>query len=189
MPQQIGQVAMLTCPSCATTLYLDGARLRDAGQAGIVHDAPQLFRIGQTVRLGRVKFTARGQAQFSYGRGWWDEFWGTTAGGEARWVSVDEGDIVMQQPLDARPPVRRSSRVGTAFEFDGAEWRVTETGEGECIALRGSFGDRLLVGDRYAYVNAESGGRLLSGEFRGSEQSWFLGQWFDPFEIAIEADP
>lgn len=188
VPDQLPLVAMLTCPSCATTLYLDGARLRDAGSAGVMHDAPQLFGIGQSIRLGRRVFTVHGQARFSYGRGWWDEFWGLTDTGESCWVSVDEGDIVLQDRLDDRPPIGRNTRVGAGFGFADGDWHVTEIGHGECIALRGSFDERLGVGDRFDYINAEGpGGRLLSGEFHGAEQAWFLGQWFDPFEIVIEA--
>jgi len=190
VPDQIALVAMVTCPSCGTTLYVDGARLRDAGAAGVLHDSPQLFGIGHTVRLDRVPFTVHGQARFSYGRGWWDEFWGLDHNGNGLWVSVDEGDIVLQTPLDDRPPIGQTSRVGQRFTYAGEGFRVVETGSADCTAVLGAFGERLLVGESYGYLNASGeSGALLSGEFQGGQSAWFLGAWIDPFDVVIEAGP
>ncbi|MCM2563239.1 DUF4178 domain-containing protein [Lutimaribacter sp. EGI FJ00015] len=187
VPPQIAQITMVTCGSCDTTLYLQDDRLLTAGQSGEMHDAPALIHLGETVTLGHARITALGHARFSYGRGWWDEFWCIDARDRGCWLSIDEGDLVLQYPLPADdwPRVERDPPVGLRFKYRGYDARVIETDRAECIGLRGSFGERLSVGDTYSFVNVQTDdGDLLSGEFWAGGESWFLGSWFDPFDIA-----
>ena len=188
VPRQIRHVVMLTCPSCGTTLFLQGDRLENAGQSGEMHDAPQLFGIGDTVRLGRTEVAIHGHARFSYGRGFWEEFWGLDEAQRGCWVSVDEGDIVLQYPLERAfwPKLGPEVRVSHPFRYRDEDWRVTERDRAECVALRGAFGEVLGIGQTYAFVNAEGpGGELLSGEFSDGEASWFIGYWKDPFAVTV----
>lgn len=185
VPPNVTTVVMSTCPSCDTTLYVQSDRLLSAGSAGEMHDSPGLFGLGDSVKLGRRRWQVLGHARFSYGRGWWDEYWCETAKGAQAWVSVDEGDIVVQTPLppEARPGFSAQSPLGHAFDFDNETFRVIETGEGTCIALRGGFGERLAVGDVFAYANAQGDqGRLLSCE-EDSATGYFTGAWHDPFDV------
>ena len=187
VPAQIAQITMLTCDSCETTLYLQGGRLLSAGQSGPMHDAPGLIRLDETVTLGKSQVTLLGHARFSYGRGWWDEFWGIDHRDRGCWVSVDEGDIVLQYALrqDDWPRIERDPPVGMAFKYNDRSAQVIETDRAECLSVRGAFGERLQVGETYSFVNAQTDdGDLLSGEFWAGGESWFIGRWFDPFDIA-----
>lgn len=180
---------MLTCDSCGTTLYLKDKTLLNAGSAGEMHDSPMLFGLGDHVTFGKLHVDIQGHARFSYGRGWWDEFWGTGKRGESLWISVDEGDVVVQYPLpaDQSPRISRTARVGQIFEHHGAALRVTEHDRATCVAVRGSFDDVLYVGDRYDFINLSGDdGMLLSAEFWDGGESWFTGAWHDPFEIKVE---
>lgn len=189
VPRRIETAAMITCPSCATTLLLTSGRVLDAGRGGEMHDVPLLFGLGDTVGLGRSRIDIEGHARFSYGRGFWDEFWGRDDQGRSVWVSVDEGDIVLQHPMPDRqfPSFPAGIRVGAIGSYMGQSLKVVETDTAECVALRGAFDERLLVGDKYVFVNAQAEtGDFYSGEFSGSEQGWFVGQWYDPFEVRVE---
>ncbi|WP_425074557.1 DUF4178 domain-containing protein [Sagittula sp. S175] len=180
---------MQTCPSCDTTLYIEGERLLNAGSAGEMHDGPQLFAIGDIVKLGHKAWEALGHARFSYGRGWWDEYWCEDPRGNGAWISVDEGDIVIQFEIpDAqRPGFTTESPLGHSFQWQNERFRVIETGRGECSALRGAFGERLLVGESFTYANAQGDhGTLLSCETDATGSGWFTGEWHDPFEVSGE---
>ncbi len=182
-------VRMLTCPSCGTTLLYEDAVVRQAGSAGVMHDAPLLFGIGDRVRCPAGVFDILGHARFDYGRGWWDEFWALDGDGHPAWLSIDEGDIAVQRrDRTARGPKSGASlRLGDAFSHKSEDYRVTEVDEAKCIALRGEFDEPLSVGETYRFVNAQSrGGRLLSGEFSGDDAMWFEGRWIDPFDITVE---
>lgn len=74
---QIKLVKITTCASCGTTLLLEDQGLRSAGAAGAMHDVPQLFDVGDTIRCDTTRITVHGHARFSYGRGFWEEFWGS----------------------------------------------------------------------------------------------------------------
>ncbi len=189
MPAQIRHVVMLTCPSCGTTLYLDGTRLENAGASGEMHDAPALFGIGDSVQLDRARIDILGHARFSYGRGWWDEYWGQNEKQTGCWISVDEGDVVLQYPIPRKrwPQLSARPRLGLPFMYDGKDFAVTEIDVAECVALRGAFGEVLEIGETYRFFNAEgSDGALLSGEFWDGGESWFVGYWHDPFEVTVE---
>lgn len=184
----LAQVKMMTCPSCGTTLLLEDDAVRLAGREGVMHDVPMLIGLGDQVTLGRTVVEIHGHARFSYGRGFWEEFWGLNASGASRWVSVDEGDVVMQRPLDRSdwPQHDGHFRTDRHLSARGMKFDVIEVDSAECVAVSGSFDEALLVGETYRFVNAQSPrGQLLSGEIWDGGESWFLGEWYDPFEITV----
>ena len=185
----LDRLRMTTCASCGTTLFVHDNRMELAGERGVMHDAPMLFDIGDTAHLPRGHFTAMGHARFSYGRGVWDEFWGLDEEGLACWLSVDEGDLVLQYPLKSNqyPELNRVPLLGHVFDWNYTRFTVTELDEAVCIALRGSFEDVPVVGDRYTFFNCTADDmRLLSGEFWDGGRGWYIGHWHDPFEIRVE---
>ena len=186
----IARARLMTCPSCGSSVLIESEAVTLAGQAGVMAEVPMLFDIGDTVVCGKTAITLHGHARFSYGRGFWEEFWGETPKGESMWVSVDEGDIVVQKPVPARnhPRGRDGFRIGQVLTCQDQRFDVVELDEAECVAIRGSFDEALSVGETYRFVNAQSsGGLLLSGEFWEGGQLWFLGFWFDPFEVKVRA--
>ncbi|WP_236626222.1 DUF4178 domain-containing protein [Actibacterium mucosum] len=161
----------------------DVARL--AGEQGVMHDAPMLFGVGDLVINGGVTVAIHGHARFSYGRGFWDEFWGLDEAQNPVWISVDEGDVVLQRKVHEAPIDARAS-MGTTFNMMDVEYTVTERETAECVAVRGSFDEELAVGETFTFLNCtgEYGG-LASGEFWPQGEAWFVGRWLDPFEIEI----
>lgn len=161
-----------------------------AGEAGVMHDAPLLFGLGDRVCCAAGVFDVLGHARFSYGRGWWDEFWALDEGGHPVWLSIDEGDIAVQRviPEGRAPAITKAPILGRTFSYDGMNFRVTEFDEATCLAIRGEFDEALIVGETYTFVNALSvEGVLLSGEFWRGGHSWFTGEWIDPFEVTVES--
>ena len=183
LPPVFAAARIMDCPSCGTTVYLDGPVLRSAGSAGEMHDAPGLVALGRPVLLEGERFEPVGHARFSYGRGWWDEFWALDASGRGAWVSVDEGDVALQWPIapEEAPALRRVPERGEAI--DG--WRVAEVETARCLAIRGALPERLLVGETYRYANLEDDeGAILSAEFAPSgEVAFALGRWLDAYAV------
>lgn len=185
----ISSVKMITCNSCTTTLLLEDAGLRLAGEQGVLHDVPMLFGVGDVLRIGTQDYETLGHARFSYGRGTWDEFWVSDASGMPFWISVDEGDLIVQRRLlrSQWPKYDGYLRLGNRVQYEGDEYRVSEVGTGTCIGLKGSFGHQLTVGESYRFLNlqGENGG-VLSAEIEGPQYEWFLGDWIDPFEVEVK---
>lgn len=185
--EDLARFRMLNCPSCGTSLFLQDDRLDLAGEQGVMHEGPLLFGLGDDVLIGGRSFRPQGHARYSYGRGTWDEFWALDGHGEGRWISVDEGDVVVQRPLgrDA-PDLGEPPALGSTFAHRGDEFTVTEFEEATCVALRGNFPELLHVGEKYRFINTTGrDGALLSVEFGEGKATWYMGEWVDPFAVKV----
>jgi hypothetical protein len=176
----------LSCDSCGTTLFLDDEAVRLAGVQGVLHEIPTLVTLGEKLRLGRFVLRPIGLVRFSYGRGTWDEYWCEHgAGGQGIWLSVDEGELVVQEPLGRDiVPLRARPGLGQLFDWDGARWRVTELETATCLGWKGELPEVFAVGASHDFVNCSAGERLLSGEFDvDGSAHWFLGEWVDAYDL------
>jgi Domain of unknown function (DUF4178) len=200
----IKRVKMITCASCTTTLLLEDAGLRLAGEQGVLHDVPMLFGLGDTLRIAKpsyevpgatmgpstTRYEVLGHARFSYGRGTWDEFWAIDGQGAPVWISVDEGDLILQRLLARAdwPKYDGYLRLGSSLKYNIEAFRVEEIGTGTCIGLKGSFGHQLTVGESYQFLNLQGDeARVLSAEIQGAQREWFIGHWVDPFDVEVQS--
>lgn len=180
---------MTVCESCDTAILIEDDVVRAAGVKGIMHDTVSLFDIGDTVKTGGQAITLRGKARFSYGRGFWDEFWGLDEQSASVWVSLDEGDVAIQRELDnaGLSDAVQQARIGDSINIGDDEYIITEIEQAECIALRGVFDHALKVGETYSFFNASGlGSAILSYEYWDGGAQLYLGNWFNPFDIAVE---
>lgn len=183
---------MAACESCDTTLLIEDEVARAAGEKGVMHETASLFDIGDTVKAGESSVILKGKARFSYGRGFWDEFWGLDENGKSVWISLDEGDVAVQRELaDASlSKAVQKAGIGDAIALDRREFVIAEIETAECVALRGAFDHELRVGESYKFINALGrNGTLLSYEYWIGGAQLYLGQWFSPFDIEVEAAP
>lgn len=180
---------MATCDACGTTLYLRDNGFLNAGTAGEMHEGPMLFVLGDHVILNGDRFETLGHARFDYGPGWWDEFYARDGNGLGAWISVDEGEVILQRDIDANMSgaPKTAPRLGQVFRVNGHDYRVTERDDAECIAVRGEFPDTLTVGEKYKFINATNEyADILSGEFSADEIKWYIGQWIDPYDVKVD---
>jgi hypothetical protein len=180
---------MFDCPSCGTTIFQDADTWKPLGNNGEMHDYQMLFGMGDTVTAEGVKFIIQGHARYDYGRGTWDEMYGETSQGKGAWISIDEGDVVVQYPYEGQSGPRRSDppAVGEKVTYSRVDYTVTEGASAKCIAVRGQFPELVQVGDEHYFVNASGPtGQLLSGEFWEGGHQWYDGVWLDPFTLKID---
>jgi DNA-directed RNA polymerase subunit RPC12/RpoP len=187
---QLASTRMMNCESCGTSVFIEDDRLRLAGSQGVMHEGPTLMALHDTVELGWGVVRVLGHARFSYGRGTWDEFWAVGRDGQGVWVSVDEGDVVVQSEVDRAswPSSSPDAQLGAEIRFRGQRYRATEIETAVCEAVRGSLPELIVVGESHRFVNftGEDGG-LLSGEFWSEGEAWFVGAWEDPFDLKARA--
>ncbi len=179
---------MVDCSQCETTVLLADDGLTAMGKRGVMTDHPSLIRLHQPFRVGVEPFHPMGHARFSYGRGWWDEWWCDTANG-MRWVSVDEGDYAVEEPLEAELSQDVSSfQVGQTVKVNTEVFRISERGMAVCEAVRGEFPELMRPGATYDYWHLSGvDGRLITVEVEGDEIDLHEGRWLDPFEIQVTA--
>ena len=122
---------MTTCDACTTTILLEDTGLRLAGEQGVLHDVPMICQLGDELKIDKGRYQILGHARFSYRRGTWDEFWASDKAGSPVWISVDEGDLILQRELSQEdwPKYRGSLRLGRNLRYKAESFRVDEDGE------------------------------------------------------------
>lgn len=189
---RIGVTRMRDCDSCGATVFLEGETLSHAGQRGVMAEAPSLFAIGSTTRIGGQALRPIGHARFDYGLGWWDEFWCEAADGGFAWISVDEGDIAREHPVEPPEGAAEAQALGDTVRSALHVYTATEAEDARCIAVRGELPEALFVGETHRYLNFSGpDGALLSCE-RWEEagqrhESWHEGEWLDPWDAVRES--
>jgi len=186
---RVAHSKMVACPYCESTVLLEDDAVKLAGKGGVMAEEPSLFVLGRPVEYQGVSFVPVGQARFSYKSGWWDEFWAVDDEGDGIWVSVDEGDIAIEEDHKTDEHIDESKlRLGARVQFEGDIFRVTEADTGRCEALRGEFPEELVVGDTFKYYHLSGPrGRLVTLEYEDGEMYVTEGLWIDPYEIRQQA--
>lgn len=178
---------MVDCAQCETTVLLADDAMRSLGARGSMVDHASLVRLHQPLVIAGAAFHPMGHARFSYGRGWWDEYWCDTPYGP-RWLSVDEGDYAIEEPMDLPAGFDGTGlRIGAEVMLAGERFLITEVGNGTCEGVRGEFPDAIRPGERYLYWHLTGpNGRLVTIEEQDGEIEAHEGHWVDPFEIEVK---
>lgn len=171
---------LVACPYCDTTQIFKDDAFHLAGQQGVMQDVPTLLKLREKTVIEGIPLTPLGHARFSYGRGWWDEFW-CESGDQTIWVSVDEGDVAVERVLE-NPPKGFDPKLGATCEINGRRYTVAEAQTGECIAVRGEFPEMIEIGETHLYFDLSGpDGRIVTLEQWEDQEAWFEGRWLDPW--------
>lgn len=177
---------MITCEFCGTTSVLRDQVFETAGSGGDMLDTPSLIQLGQSVLIRSVDLMPVGHARFSYGRGWWEEFWCIDGQGDGFWLSVDEGDYALERPLkDQHWPKDFRARFGATAEIMGDIYKVTEAETASCLAVRGEFPEELELGEAHLYfdLSAKDAAMATYEKWDGGD-AWSVGHWVDPWDVS-----
>lgn len=178
---------MICCDHCGSTSVLRDEAFELAGKGGVLQDIPSLIQLDQEVKVERKVLRPVGHAQFSYGRGLWDEYWCLDEYGEGWWLSSDEGDYALERPLPKKDwPKEFRPAFGAVCEINGVEYRVTETENASCTAVRGAFPEELAIGETHLYFDLSGRSQALATyeKWDGGE-GWSIGRWIDPWDVSV----
>ena len=182
LPLHFSYSKLAQCNSCGAHIFLedDGARL--AGEQSVLSKEPSLISLNKAFTYNGKTYTPVGHARFKVGRYIWDEWWSVSQGGNGYWLSVDDGDYILEKELDFTLPIYSYKEIRLQQEIKG--WIVTELGEGECIGFEGELPEILEVGQKHYYAHlSKSHGEMISVEFFSKTKKLYSGKWLDPYEI------
>lgn len=187
LPGRLRYARMITCTYCGTTSILRDQVFETAGWGGEMATAPSLVTLGTALRIKGAELLPVGHARFSYGRGWWDEFWCTEPSGTGLWLSVDEGDYALERDLAPEfHPTGVRLTIGRTVEIQGQAYSVTEAETGTCLAVRGEFPEELTVGEAHLYYDLTGyDGQMATYEKWDGGESWSVGEWIDPWDVVL----
>ena len=178
-------VRLVDCKYCGVSIVVDKDALRLAGKRGDMFKAPGLIALHRAFRVDHTTYRPIGHVRFSYGRGWWDEYWCLIGHDDGVWVSVDEGDVAIQRRLaDDEAPVFKALNTGDSYSFRGQSFTVMECEEASCLAVRGELPEVIEVGETHRFANLMNAeGAIMSLESWEGGHVWSYGHWVDPFDV------
>lgn len=187
LPGRLAHARMITCEFCGTSSVLRDQAFEIAGSGGEMLDVPSLIHLGQSVMVKSLDLMPVGHARFSYGRGWWDEFWCIDGRGMGHWLSVDEGDYALERDLDREHwPKGFRAKLGAKVEISDETYTVTEAETANCLAVRGEFPEELDLGEAHLYFDLSApGGAMATYEKWDGGESWSTGHWVDPWDATV----
>jgi len=176
-------VKIIQCHSCKSTIFLEDDVARLSGESAVLAPEISLIELDKPFLYAQKSYLPLGMIRYSYGRGFWEEWWLKDSDNNAYWLSIDEGDIVLQQQekTDYSRSFVQSLQLG---KFLPGNWMVTEIGTATCEGFTGSLPKNIYKGDSYLYVHLSGlKAQLKTIEVTANGVEVYLGKWISPFDI------
>lgn len=177
------------CSYCdAISLLVDKEWTSTGQKSRLSQGFSRLYR-GAFCRIEGVEYHIIGRVQYSFGRGFWDEWFALTDTGQGVWITEDDHTFAVQQHLESMDITNRQGKVSIHDEvtIEGRTYRITETGSAVCLGLEGELPKEILPNEQYAYADGTSldGDYALGIEYDDEPPTVFIGRWIHPREIEI----
>lgn len=194
LPIRLKYSKLVACEHCSSMIFLEDDAVRLAGKQSVMSEEPSLLELGRSFTYKTSSYLPVGHIRYSYGDGFWDEWWTVNNKGDGFWVTVDEGDYAFQKPM----PVAKNLRLdhfklqqkidGRAFNKKETDhWTVYEIGSATCESFQGELPELIKIGETFDYVDLGQGDEKVLGlEFYPDEIRAYKGFWVDAFEIKVE---
>jgi len=182
LPLHFRHSKLAQCPSCGAHIFLEDESVRLAGEQSVLSEEPSLIVLHRVFDFDGRTYTPIGRVRYSYGRSFWEEWWIVDTNANGYWLSVDDGDYVLEKEVKFNLPILEFNRLRLHAQVGG--WRVTELGSGSCIGFEGELPEIVEVGEEHQYAHlSKEDGSMITVEFFGKEKRLYRGTWLDPYEI------
>jgi len=178
------------CEYCGSAIFIEDDAIKNAGKMSKVIDVPSLINLGYTYTYRNFSFTPIGMVSYDYGRGFWDEFYVSDNEGKYHWVSVDEGDIAIEEPVKEQLNISQfnSIKIGDTLSLYKNEIEipllVTEKNSCRCIGAKGELPFPVTMEEKYNYLDLSGpGGTIYTIEYTEDGTDVYYGKWIDPYDI------
>lgn len=184
LPLYFQYTKLVKCVSCKSTIFLEDGASRVAGDSSVLNDEPSLLKIGVQFRYNKEHYLPIGKVRYSYGRGFWEEWWLKDSRGEDWWLSVDEGDFVLEQLIEN--PYGDLSKLSPGLGDKIGDWFVSEIGTGICEGFEGSLPKSVEIGSTHKYIHLSSHDAMLRTiEIHPKGIEVYQGRWISPFDLEL----
>lgn len=175
---------LIKCNSCGSAIFLEDDVVKLIGKSAVLSPEPSLIQLHKPFKFQNKRFTPLGKIRYSYGRGFWEEWFLKDDKNQEFWLSIDEGDFVLEEKIKFSLPFKKNHTFKVGQNFN--EYQVTEIGTGVCVGFEGELPEAIKLDESHTYVHLSRGhGELLTLELSENETMTFKGQWIDPLEIKV----
>lgn len=173
---------MVECPSCKSSIFLHDKSVEAIGEFSALSPEPSLLKLRNPIVINSKTYLPLGKIRYAYGRGFWEEWFLKSEDNHEYWLSVDEGDFVLEKKKTIPLPFKSPHVVKVGKRY-GA-YLATEIGEGRCVGFEGELPRFITVNKVHKYIHlSEGAGKLVTVEFTDGIDDIFEGEWIDPLEI------
>jgi hypothetical protein len=176
---------MFVCEYCGSAVYWDEGQVRASGQkAALTEGFTRLYR-GASGSLRGKRFATEGRVRYSFGRGFWDEWYLRFDDGSTAWLTEDNHELCVEARVaEVPPPNGGYARVS----IRGIDFVVEERGEAECIGAEGELPFVVRLGEKYRYVDGSSpdGKHAVGVEYDEDPANVFVGDWLVHEDIRLD---
>lgn len=186
VPARLRHSKLVVCDYCQTSLFLEDEAVKHAGVKSVLTQEPSILSLGKRFKYRNWSFEPIGKIRFDYGDGFWEEWWVALDSGANKWISIDEGDIAVEAPLEVKghAPAFDALQVGQTIGIAGQKLTVTEKNRATCVGMAGELPEVIFPGDFHDYVHFSGPrGLLVTGEYFEGKVEFFRGVWVDPFDV------
>jgi len=183
LPIYFAYAKLAQCESCGSSIFLDDESARLAGYSSVLAPESSLIKLNKAFEYDKKRYLPVGMIRYSYGRGFWEEWWLKSDDGGEYWLSVDEGDMVLDRliPNEDKPELFSSAKIGQKVD---EKWVITEIGTGECVGFSGSLPFIVTVGQKHKYIHLSGyKASLKTLEVDPTGMRTYIGTWIDIFDI------
>jgi len=176
---------LVKCHSCGSSIFLEDEIVKVIGESSILSPEPSLIELHTPFTYKNKSYLPLGKIRYSYGRGFWEEWFLKDENNKEFWLSIDEGDFVLEEKMQLSLPFKASQKftVGKAY----GKYLLTEKGQGRCVGFEGELPKEIHFGEVHQYIHLSEGqGKLLTIEFTNKLTETFKGAWIDPLEIKVQ---
>jgi len=175
---------LIKCQSCGSSIFLEDDVVKLIGERSVLSEEPSLIEINSPFLYEGREYLPLGKIRFDYGRGFWEEWFLKDEDNQEFWLSIDEGDFVLEQKIVMKLPFNsmREFKLGKKYNY----YLITEKGEGVCVGFEGELPELISIGEKHQYVHLSEGyNKLITVEFSEGSKEVFKGNWIDPLSIKV----
>lgn len=177
------------CSYCDAIMMLVERDWKPTGKKSRLSQGFSRLYCGALCTINKQEYRVVGRVRYSYGKGFWDEWYALTETGVGKWITEDDHEFSIQTEVES---VNISSTIhklsiGDEIVIDEQTYRILEIGEAVCLGLEGELPKGILPDERYRYADGGSldGTYSLGIEYDDTTPTIFVGPWIQAKDIHV----
>jgi hypothetical protein len=183
LPLYFKHTKLAQCHSCKSNIFLEDESIELVGERAVLTPELSLITLNQPFTYEKKSYLPLGMIRYSYGKGFWEEWWIKDTKDNEFWLSVDEGDLVLQQKIKATYPKGFFKNLYIGKIIDN-NWIITEIDSATCEGFSGTLPKKILKNSTYKYIHLTGdNAKLKTLEVSQNGVETYSGKWISPFDI------
>jgi len=179
---------LIQCPSCKSTLFLEDESVTNFGEKSSLSQETTLLQLNKEFNYKGWYFRPIGKIRYAYELGFWEEWFVLDKEGQESWISVDEGDFVIEKALELNVKEiieTMSKRVGQTVKIQLQEYLISEKEQGVTQGFEGELARVIKPNTKldYMHLTATKKNQHITLEKENGNYSAYIGEWIDAYKI------